>query len=83
MFTTNYNRKHCQIRTKPEVCASGTWRFWVIREGSVEKEAFESGPTPRGESMLQSRVFQEEQKLQSGKDEAPQSLNRVCVGRKQ
>lgn len=41
MFTTNHNREHCQIRTKPEVCAAGTWRFQVIREGSVEKEAFE------------------------------------------
>lgn len=41
MFTTNHNREHCQIRTKPEVCAVGTWGFQVIREGSMEREAFE------------------------------------------
>lgn len=33
IFTTSHNRRHFQLRPKPEVCATGTWRFWVITEG--------------------------------------------------
>lgn len=41
MSPTHHDREHCPIRTKPEVCAAGTWRFGVTEEGSMEKEAFE------------------------------------------
>ena len=62
IFTTNHQRTCFQIIIKPGVCATGTWRFWVRREGSTEKEASELDQR-YAERTLQSRVLQNEPKL--------------------
>lgn len=67
IFTTSHNRRHFQLRPKPEVCATGTWRFWVITEGSMEKKVFELDQRC-GERTHQSKIFQNEQKLWGRKD---------------
>lgn len=83
MFTINHNRKHCQIRTKQEVCATGTWRFWVISEGSMEKESLEldqsnveKGHSSPGYSRMNKSSRVENIKFLRAKIQ-------VCVGMKQ
>ena len=42
MFIANHNRALSdKNQTSSIVCAVGTWGFWLIREGSMEKEAFD------------------------------------------